>query len=274
MTLPATTKPALPTIAFGAGGIELRTFEDAYRFASAVAKSGLAPKGLETPEKILIALQAGLELGFSPMRALSAVAVVNGRPSLMGEAALAKIRQSGVCKLGPTITTRGEGDKLAGVVRFQRDGMSEPLEVTFSVADAKRAGLWGKSGPWTQYPTTMLEWRAVARAAKLYFSDVLLGLALAEEVQDFPTTTRVERELPPRAPERDPLLESVVDAEIAAPLAPTEGPSGRSEDSEASNGAVSPWTDGEDSRCVECSLLRSRIATIGHADTCSLGAER
>jgi hypothetical protein len=270
LTLPAPAKPALPTIAFGAGGIELRTFEDAYRFASAVAKSGLAPKGLETPEKILIALQAGLELGFSPMRALSAVAVVNGRPSLMGEAALAKIRQSGVCKHGPTIATRGEGDKLAGVVRFQRDGMAEPIEVTFSVADAKRAGLWGKSGPWTQYPTTMLEWRAVARAAKLYFSDVLLGLALAEEVQDYPTT-RVERELPPRAPERDPLLESVVDAQFTAPSAPAEGPSdGVAE----AGGAVSPWTEGDDSRCVECSRLRSRIAQLGHEETCSLGAER
>ena len=89
-----------------------------------------------------------------------------------------------------------------------------------------------------------------------------------------PTLEAQLEELLPCEPERDPLLESVVDAEIAAPLAPTEGPSGRSEDSEASNGAVSPWTDGEDSRCVECSLLRSRIATIGHADTCSLGAER
>lgn len=271
MTLPAHTKPAMPTIAFGAGGIELRTFEDAYRFAAAVSKSGLAPKGLETPEKILIALQAGLELGFSPMRALSAVAVVNGRPSLMGEAALAKIRQSGVCKVGPTITTRGQGDAMAGVVRFQRDGMTEPIEVVFSVADAKRAGLWGKSGPWSQYPSTMLEWRAVARAAKLYFSDVLLGLALAEEVQDYPTTPRVERELTARAPERDPLL-AVVDAEIAAPSAPAEGPSGLGwEDAGA---AVSPWTDGDDARCIECARLRTRIATIGHEETCSLGATR
>lgn len=257
-------KPALPTIAFGAGGIELRTFEDAYRFASAVHKSGLAPAALKTPEAILIALQAGLELGFSPLRALSAIAVVNGRPSLMGEAALAKIRQSGVCKSGPTITTRGEGDKLAGVVRFQRDGMSEPLEVTFSVADAKRAGLWGKNGPWTQYPTTMLEWRAVARAAKLYFSDVLLGLALAEEVQDYPATREVRVEREAIAPQRDPLLASVVDAEIAAPSAPAEVPSGLG--LEDAGGAATHLGDEDD--CPACYRSAGDRRENGHEAGC------
>lgn len=263
---PALTTPKPSPIAFGTSGIELRTFEDAYRFASAVAKSGLAPKGMETAEKILIALQAGLELGFSPMRALSAVAVVNGRPSLMGEAALAKIRQSGVCKLGPIVETRGKGDDLAGFVRFQRDGMAEPVEVTFSVADAKRAGLWGKSGPWTQYPTTMLEWRAVARASKLYFSDVLLGLVIAEEAQDYPVTREVRAESVARAPVADPLLADVTDAEITAPLAQPEVPGASLRGNEEPSGAVSPFN--EDGCCRMCDRHESVVRANGHQPGC------
>lgn len=271
MSTPAVIPPPKATpIEFNDHGIQLRTFEDAYRFATAVAKSKLAPKGLETAEQILIALQAGLELGFSPMRALSAVAVVNGRPSLMGEAALAKIRQSGVCKLGPTITTRGEGDKLTGVVRFQRDGMSEPLEVTFSVADAKRAGLWGKSGPWTQYPTTMLEWRAVARTAKLYFSDILLGLVIAEEAQDYPQQERVGRwdkaiaAADPARRELDPLLAEVT--ESTAPSAQPEGPSAVGENHESTGGAVSAFN--AEGVCRMCSRTEADVKDFGHERGC------
>jgi hypothetical protein len=204
-------------IAMGQRGVQLATFEDAFRFAKAVIASGLAPKGIDTPEKALIAIQAGAELGFSPMRALSAMTVVNGRPGLYGEAALAKIRESGACSKPPTVKTEGEGDARRGVVRFQRRDMDEAMEVAFSIADAKKAGLWGKSGPWTQYPDDMLEWRAVARASKRYFSDILLGLGIAEELQDYPVDNSQRNFVPPAEP--DPLLSAAVDA-IVVPAEP------------------------------------------------------
>lgn len=202
-TVPAVQRAA--SIQMGEHGVRLSTLEDAFRFAKYVIASGLAPKGIDTPEKALIAMQAGAELGFSPMRSLAAVTVINGRAGLMGDAALAKIRQSKVCTLGPIIGVRGEGDARAGFCRFQRIDMAEPTETSFSIADAKRAGLWGKQGPWVQYPNDMLEWRAVARACKRYFGDVLLGLTVMEELRDYPTEVRVERDVtPPSAP--DPLL--------------------------------------------------------------------
>jgi hypothetical protein len=191
-------------IAVGDRGVRLTTFDEAWRFAKVVVSSGLAPKGIDTPEKALIAIQAGAELGFSPMRALAAVTVINGRAGLMGEAALAKIRESGVCAQPPIIGTKGEGDEHHGFIMFRRADMSEAITATFSVADAKTAGLWGRSGPWTQYPDDMLEWRAVARAAKRYFGDVLLGLTVAEELQDYPVEASSRPASPPVEP--DPLL--------------------------------------------------------------------
>jgi hypothetical protein len=54
------------------------------------------------------------------------------------------------------------------------------------VADAKAAKLWGKSGPWTDYPRRMLKFRARGFVLRDVFGDVLKGLRTAEEVRDYP----------------------------------------------------------------------------------------
>ncbi len=52
--------------------------------------------------------------------------------------------------------------------------------------DAKRAGLWGKGGPWTAYPKRMLQMRARGFALRDAFPDVLKGMISVEEAQDYP----------------------------------------------------------------------------------------
>ena len=54
--------------------------------------------------------------------------------------------------------------------------------------DAKRAGLLGKKGPWTEYPQRMLQMRARSWALRDGFADVLKGLSVREEAQDIPET--------------------------------------------------------------------------------------
>tara|TARA_R110002020_G_scaffold37892_1_gene114463 strand:- start:30 stop:494 length:465 start_codon:yes stop_codon:yes gene_type:complete len=51
---------------------------------------------------------------------------------------------------------------------------------------AKKAKLWGKPGPWTQYPARMLQVRARAMALRDQFADVLSGIHIGEEVRDIP----------------------------------------------------------------------------------------
>jgi len=182
ITVPTTTAlaPVPPRMAMGKTGVQLQSLEEAFRFAKAVATSGFAPKGMEKPESILIAIQLGMELGLTPMAALQNIGVINGRPGIYGDAALALVRASGLCQ-SYVQKTEGTGDKLTVIVTSKRVD-SEPLESRFSVADAKLAGLWGKSGPWSQYPERMLLFRARGFNLRDNFGDVLKGLKTTEEL--------------------------------------------------------------------------------------------
>ena len=57
----------------------------------------------------------------------------------------------------------------------QRLGWPEPIIRSFSVRDAKRAGLWQKEGPWMDYPKRMLQMRARAFALRDALRTLLKG---------------------------------------------------------------------------------------------------
>jgi hypothetical protein len=170
-----------------ATGLALQSFDDAFRFAKMVAGSEFAPKDFKgKAESCLLAIQHGSEVGLSPMQSLHSIAVINGRPTIWGDAALALVQASPVCEFVYE-TIDGDGDQMAAVCQAKRRGYAKPTIVTFSVADAKKAGLWGKSGPWQQYPRRMLQLRARGFALRDAFPDVLRGLVTAEEAQDYQT---------------------------------------------------------------------------------------
>ena len=167
-------------------GLSLSTMADAMAFAKLVAPTEFAPKGMAKWESCLLAIQHGAEIGLSPMQSLQSIAVINGRPSIWGDAALAVCMASPLCEWVRE-TLDGEGDKMVATCTAQRRGYPAPSVKTFSVADAKQAGLWGKSGPWSQYPKRMLQLRARSFTLRDAYPDVLKGLVCAEESGDYPT---------------------------------------------------------------------------------------
>lgn len=185
----ATQKPA-PMLT-GERGLVLRNLDDMFRFANGVVKSGLAPSSFKTPEAVMIAIQYGAEVGLSPMQSLQSLAVINGKPSLYGDALPALAWGSGLLE-GLQETIEGDGDTRTARCLLVRKGASIPIIRTFSVADAKKASLWGKSGPWSSYPDRMLAMRARAFAFRDGFADVLRGLHVSEEVADYQPMSRVE----------------------------------------------------------------------------------
>jgi hypothetical protein len=169
-----------------ARGLALQSFDDAWRFWQMVAKTPFAPKDFQNkPEACLLAGQHGAELGLGPMQSLQCIAVINGRPTIWGDAALALVQSSSVCEF-VSESVDGDGEQMVATCVAKRRGYPAPSAVKFTVADAKKAGLWGKSGPWTQYPKRMLQLRARGFALRDAFPDVLKGLVTAEEAQDYP----------------------------------------------------------------------------------------
>jgi hypothetical protein len=174
-------------------GMQFRNFTELFTFARYVVASGFAPKGMDKPETIVVALQMGMELGLPAMASLQNIAVINGRPSLWGDAQLAVCRATGELEefgewyeQGGKKLTRNPAtfdESTLAVCRVKRKGM-DPMESAFSVADAKRASLWGKAGPWTQYPHRMLRSRARSFALRDTFGDALRGLMSSDEAGD------------------------------------------------------------------------------------------
>jgi hypothetical protein len=175
----------LAHVPVGDKGVQFADMDGMIRFAGAVCRAGLAPRGLEKPEQVFIALQMGMEVGLSPMQSLQNIAVINGKPSIYGDGALALVYATGlVTDFEEKI--EHEGDDRVAYCSVERAGVKTACVRSFSVADAKDAGLWGKTGPWKQYSERMLQMRARGFALRDSFPDALHGLITAEEAQDYP----------------------------------------------------------------------------------------
>lgn len=168
-----------------------RSLEEALKFADYLADSELVPKDFKgKPGNVLVAIQWGMELGLKPMQAMQNIAVINGRPSVWGDAVLALVLASPVCEYVHEWEENG-----TAFIKVKRRGKPEDLQ-SFSDADAKQAGLIGKQGPWSQYPKRMKKMRARAFALRDNFADVLKGIPIAEEVMDIEP---IEHDITPRA---------------------------------------------------------------------------
>lgn len=235
-------------------GIVISDMEGMWRWSQYVAASGLAPKGMEKPESIFVATQMGLEVGLTPMAALQNIAVINGRPTIWGDSQLAIVRSTGELEeFSESYEANGEPllrnpaiytDDVTAVCRVKRRGYPAQ-ESTFSVADAKKAQLWGKQGPWSQYPARMLRFRARSFALRDNFGDALRGMLTSEEAADIdaiidvtpakqpaqaaPKFAKKEKLETPKEAAKDPQQQpdpasSQEPASVAAAPAPSEPP--------------------------------------------------
>lgn len=230
----ATIQPArAPKPPLKAGGrleaIVPRDLDEAWRFTEAVMHAGMVPKSYEdvnaqaTRAKLMIGIMKGLEIGLPPIAALSNIMIVNNRPAVWGDGAMALIQESGQLEWKRE-WFEGEpfADTWTAHCAMKRRGQVEPYCGQFSVADAKRAKLWGnpKKALWADYPQRMLRWRAFSWPARDGFADVLMGIGIAEEVMD----------MVPDAPA--PVDTSILDDEPATaiehkPEPPAEAPAER-----------------------------------------------
>lgn len=181
-TARAETPTVKAPVLAGDRGLQFSDMESMWRFCVAVVNSQTF-KDIDTPEVALIRLQAGLELGLTPIWSLTNIMVVNGRPSVWGDALLGLILSRKDCE-DVIETFDGEGDNLVATCEVKRSGRL-PVKRSFSVEDAKRAGLYTKNqSVHNTYPKRMLQMRARSWACRDSFADALRGLGVIEEVRE------------------------------------------------------------------------------------------
>ena len=205
---------------------------EAMELAKTLASSQLIPKAFQQrPGDVFVAMMWSHSLGIPIVQGLQGIAVINGKPSLYGDALLAVCMGSGqMADIEETVT--GNADNLTATCKVTRRGKPTPVVSTFSIADARAAGLLGKPGPWKQYTSRVLKMRARAFALRDAFPDVLSGIASAEEMQDVEGTAtekatenvaeqvakmpRRRSKLPVQAPKEG------TEAEVVKPAAPAQ----------------------------------------------------
>lgn len=221
LTTVAAKSPAPPKAEVNKGGalaaLVPDSIDSAFRLAKALASAGdMVPKHFQgKPEACMAAIVRGMEIGLAPMQALANIAVINGRASLWGDAIPALVQRAGH---HIDVEYEGSGDNLTAVATLTRGDTGKQVVRRFSIADAKRAGLLGKQGPWQQYPQRMIMHRARSWAVRDGAADALMGLQVAEETSDYGPDAA--RDVTPKAPRRggvvyadpDPVIDEIHDA--------------------------------------------------------------
>lgn len=178
-------------------GIVPQNIEQVLTLAETFACSQMCPQAFRgNIQDVATAIFYGLEVGLPPFQAMQNIAVVNGRPCLWGDALPALMYKHGH-SLDEAVS--GEGDEMIATCVLTRGDTGQAITKTFSMTQAKKAGLAGK-GVWSKYPERMLQMRARGYAVRDGASDAMVGLAVAEEVQDFDTAPAVRDVTPPSPP--------------------------------------------------------------------------
>lgn len=178
---PVTTRQGLK----GAFTLVPQTLAQAQQVAEILARSQFVPDCFRgKPGDVMAAVMYGAELGLGPMASLQNIAVINGRPSIWGDAVMALLAAHPAFRGINEEFEGGPIESLTAVCQIWRRGHSAPFVGTFSYPDAKRAGLLDRKGPWHTYPKDMLMWKARHRAVRQGFADMLKGLAFVEDSMD------------------------------------------------------------------------------------------
>ena len=115
-------------------GFAPATLTEAIQFSDMLASSSMVPKAYQgKPQDILVCVQWGYEMGLAPMQALQNIAVINGKPSVYGDAMMALVQASAVCEdVEEYFENEGTPNPVAVCIAKRKN--RKPVVAKFSVA--------------------------------------------------------------------------------------------------------------------------------------------
>lgn len=205
---------------------EPKSFGELESFCKRITNTGMVPQAYRgKPDEAAVAIVFGKEIGLPAMTSLQFVAVINGRPGIYGDALPGLAMNKGlIADMREHFEGEPFQDGFCAVCQVARPN-GTVVEQRFSVADAKRAGLWEKQGPWKQYPRRMLQWRARGWAIRDAAPHALFGMTAEElhdiDIAELPRGPETARDITPETPSKGPRAAAeaaMADAELVEPL--------------------------------------------------------
>ncbi len=155
--------------------LDMQAWEVMRQKADVLVKSGFLPQSINTPEKCLMIMMKGQELGIPHTEALSSINVILGKPSVSPQLMLALARKTGQLE-----DLKMESNDKGATVTITRKGQT-PYTTTFGVKEATDMGLISKDN-WKKQFSVMAQWRALAANLRITFPDAISGLYLNDEM--------------------------------------------------------------------------------------------
>lgn len=147
--------------------------------AQSLVPTGFLPESIKTPEQAVAIMLKGRELNVPPMYALSNIAIVKGKPTISAEMMLALIYRDH----GKRAIRVKESTNERCTVEYRLDGWDDVSSYSFTMDDAKKAGLTGNQ-TWSKYPAAMLRARCISAVARMAFPECIAGMYVPGELGD------------------------------------------------------------------------------------------
>lgn len=148
-------------------------------YAEMICGSALLPKHIKTAADAVLIVQRGRELGLTSMTSLQHLYIIDGKVSLPSAIKMGCALASPLCEYFRCIETT----PTQATYETQRRGYPEPDRLTYTLAQAKTAGLTGKTN-WRNHPAEMLRARASSQLATMVYPDILAGVYTPEEIAE------------------------------------------------------------------------------------------
>ena len=159
---------------------------EALTLSEKLVSSRLLPRGIDTPEKAFTIVCAGKELGLTAMQSLRSIHLIDGKITMSADAMVALAMRHQDCVYFRLVEST---DKIA-TYETHRSGDPEPTRLSFTIEDAKAAGLTSKDN-WKKYTAAMLRARARAALVREKYPDIGMGVYDPEELEQAPRAVQV-----------------------------------------------------------------------------------
>lgn len=144
--------------------------------AQTLKDGGVMPKSIDTLPKMIVALQAGREIGLQPMESLNSLYFVNGKIAMYGEAVPMQIIRAG------HRIVWGDCDATKAEVTIIRGDDGQKMTTKFTMKEAEERG-YTNNQLYKKFPENMLKWRALSMTAKFIAPDALRGVGIKEDME-------------------------------------------------------------------------------------------